>query len=110
MLETLREDYVFTARAKGLPERVVRDRHAARNALLPMVTSFLLALAFVIGGGIIAENIFAWPGMGLTLLQAAEVGDIPLATGALAFIGLLALIAHIVVDIVYMYLDPRIRH
>jgi peptide/nickel transport system permease protein len=110
MLETLREDYVFTARAKGLPERVVRDRHAARNALLPMVTSFLLALAFVIGGGIIAENIFSWPGMGLTLLQAAEVGDIPLATGALAFIGLLALIAHLVVDIVYMYLDPRIRH
>jgi peptide/nickel transport system permease protein len=110
MLETLREDYVFTARAKGLPDRVVRDKHAARNALLPMVTSFLLALAFVIGGGIIAENIFSWPGMGLTLLQAAEVGDIPLATGALAFIGLLALIAHLVVDIVYMYLDPRIRH
>jgi peptide/nickel transport system permease protein len=110
MLETLREDYVFTARAKGLPDRYVRDRHAARNALLPMVTSLVLALAFVIGGGIIAENVFSWPGMGLTLLEAAQVGDIPLATGAFAFIGLLALIGHLVVDILYMYLDPRIRH
>ena len=110
MLETLREDYVFTARAKGLPDRVIRDKHAARNALLPVVTSFVLALAFVIGGGIIAENIFSWPGLGTTLLQASLVNDVPLATGTLAFIGILALFAHLVVDIVYMFLDPRIRH
>jgi peptide/nickel transport system permease protein len=110
MLETLREDYVFTARAKGLPDRVIRDRHAARNALLPVVTSLVIALAFVIGGGIIAENIFSWPGMGQTLLDASVVGDIPLATGALAFIGVLALIGHLVADVLYMLLDPRIRH
>ncbi len=110
MLETMREDYVFTARAKGVPDHLVRDRHAARNALLPLVTSLIIALAFVIGGGIIIENIFSWPGIGNTLLQASVSSDIPLAMGAFAFIGVLALVGHLVVDIVYMYLDPRIRY
>jgi len=110
MLETLREDYILTARAKGLSGRVVRDRHAARNALLPVVTSLVLNLAAVIGGGIITETIFSWPGMGLTLLQAAQQKDIPLAMGALTFVGVLALIAHLVVDVLYAFLDPRIRY
>jgi peptide/nickel transport system permease protein len=110
MLETLREDYILTARAKGLPERIIRNRHAARNALLPVVTSLVIALAFVIGGGVITETIFSWPGIGLALLDAVLVGDVPLALGALAFLGILALIGHLVVDIVYMYLDPRIRY
>ena len=109
MLETLREDYVLTARAKGLPDKVVRDRHAARNALLPVVTSLVLALAAIIGGGIITESIFAWPGIGVTLLDSSIQGDYPLALGALAFIGVLALLGHLVVDILYSYLDPRIR-
>ncbi|MDP8957723.1 MAG: ABC transporter permease [Actinomycetota bacterium] len=110
MLETLREDYILTARAKGLPDSVVRDRHAARNALLPVVTSLVLALAFVIGGGIITEAVFSWPGMGEVLLNAALVEDIPLAIGALAFIGVLALVGHLVADILYTFLDPRIRY
>jgi peptide/nickel transport system permease protein len=110
MLETLREDYILTARAKGLSERVVRDKHAARNALLPVVTSLILGLASVISGGIITETIFSWPGMGLTLLSAAQQKDIPLAMGALTFVGILALIAHLVVDVLYSYLDPRIRY
>jgi peptide/nickel transport system permease protein len=110
MLETLREDYILTARAKGLPERVVRNRHAARNALLPVVTSLVIGLAFVISGGIITETIFAWPGLGRALLESAVAGDVPLALGALAFLGVIALLGHIVVDIVYMYLDPRIRY
>lgn len=110
MLETLREDYILTARAKGLSERVVRDKHAARNALLPVVTSLVLNLAAVISGGIITETIFSWPGMGLTLLQAAQQKDIPLAMGTLTFVGVLALIAHLVVDVLYAFLDPRIRY
>lgn len=110
MLETMREDYILTARAKGLPERVVRDKHAARNALLPVVTSLVLSLAFVISGGIITETIFSWPGMGLTLLSAAQQKDVPLAMGALTFVGVLALVAHLVVDVLYAYLDPRIRY
>jgi peptide/nickel transport system permease protein len=109
MLETLREDYILTARAKGVPEREIRDRHAARNALLPVVTSFVLGLAFIIGGGVVTETVFSWPGMGSLLLGATVVEDIPLATGALAFIGILALLAHLIVDILYAVLDPRIR-
>jgi peptide/nickel transport system permease protein len=109
MLETLGEDYILTARAKGLPKRVIRDRHAARNALLPVVTSFILAMGTVIGGAIITEQIFSWPGMGLLFLQGIIVSDIPLVAGALAITGVLTLFAHLVVDILYTILDPRIR-
>jgi peptide/nickel transport system permease protein len=110
MLETLREDYILTARAKGLSEKVIRDRHAARNALLPVVTSLVLALAFVIGGGIITETVFSWPGIGLLLFQAVILEDIPLAMGTLSIIAVLALIGHLIADILYVYLDPRIRY
>lgn len=109
MLETLREDYILTARAKGLPTKVIRDRHAARNALLPVTTSLVIGLAFLIGGGVVTETVFSWPGMGRTLLTAATTEDIPLVIGAFTFIAILALLAHMIVDILYMYLDPRIR-
>jgi peptide/nickel transport system permease protein len=110
MLETLREDYILAARAKGLPENVVRDHHAARNALLPVVTSLVYSLAFAIDGGVIIETIFSWPGMGLTLLQAVRSQDLPLALGAFVFIGIFALAAHLIADMFYAYLDPRIRY
>ena len=110
MLETLKEDYILTARAKGLSEKVIRDRHAARNALLPVVTSLVLALAFVIGGGIITEGVFSWPGIGLLLFAAVTLEDIPLAIGALSIIAILAMVGHLIADLVYMYLDPRIRY
>jgi peptide/nickel transport system permease protein len=109
MLETLGEDYILTARAKGVPDSIIRDRHAARNAMLPVATSLVLALAFVIGGGIVTETIFSWPGMGLIFLQAIAVSDIPLAVGALSITGVLALVGHLVADILYAVLDPRIR-
>ena len=110
MLETLREDYILTARAKGLPEKVIRDKHAARNALLPVVTSLIYSLAATISGGVITETYFSWPGMGLTLLEAATRSDIPLAIGALTFTGVLALLAHLFADVAYAFLDPRIRY
>ena len=110
MLETLREDYIMAARAKGLPEKAIRDKHAARNAMLPVVTSFVFSLAFALDGGVITETIFAWEGMGRTLLAAAVSEDIPMAIGALVFTGALALTAHLVADILYAYLDPRIRY
>jgi peptide/nickel transport system permease protein len=109
MLETLGEDYIMTARAKGLNKTVIRDRHAARNALLPVVTSFVLALGTVIGGAIITEGVFSWPGMGLLFLQGIIVSDIPLVAGALAITGVLTLFAHLIVDVLYTVLDPRIR-
>ena len=110
MLETLREDYILTARAKGLSEKVVRDKHAARNALLPIFTAFVFNLATVLNGGVITETIFSWPGMGRTLLVAASTQDIPTTVGALVFTGALALMAHFVADTLYAYLDPRIRY
>ncbi|MDP6823996.1 MAG: ABC transporter permease [Dehalococcoidia bacterium] len=109
MLETVREDYVLAARAKGLPDRVVRDRHAARNAMLPVVTSFVFSVAFALDGGIITETIFSWPGIGLTLLDSAGSSDLPMAVGAFVFTGVFALVAHFVADALYMVLDPRIR-
>jgi peptide/nickel transport system permease protein len=110
MLETLREDFVMAARAKGLPDKIVRDKHAARNAMLPVVTAFVFSLAVAIDGGVITETIFSWPGMGQTLLNAVSRKDIPLAIGGLIFGGSLALTAHLVADILYAYLDPRIRY
>lgn len=110
MLETLREDYITTARAKGLPEHVIRDKHAARNALLPVVTTLVFALATALGGGVITENIFSWPGMGEALLAAAQTSDIPTAMGCVLCVGVLALVAHLVVDVLYAFLDPRIRY
>lgn len=110
MLETLREDYIQTARAKGVPEKTVRDKHAARNALLPVFTNLIIRLPFVLSGGIITETIFSWPGMGLTLLNATNQEDIPLVMGTLSFIGVLSLAAHLLADITYAFLDPRIRY
>jgi peptide/nickel transport system permease protein len=110
MLETLREDFVMAARAKGLSEHVVRDKHAARNAFLPVFTNLIIGIPFALSGGIITETIFSWPGMGLTLLQAVNLEDIPLAMGTLSFVGVLALTAHLIADVAYAFLDPRIRY
>ena len=110
MLETIREDFVVAARAKGLPEKQVRDHHAARNALLPVITSLVYSLVFAIDGSVIVESVFSWPGTGMTLLEAVRSEDLPLVMGAIVFIGMLSLLAHLVVDILYVYLDPRIRY
>ena len=110
MLETIREDYVMAARAKGLPEEQVRDRHAARNALLPVITSLVYSLIFAIDGSVIIEAVFSWPGTGMTLLSAVRSEDLPLVMGAILFIGVLSLLAHAIVDVLYVYLDPRIRY
>ena len=110
MLEVIREDHVMVARAKGLPEKAVRDKHVARNALLPVVTSFVFSLAFAIDGGVIIESIFSWPGMGQTLVAATVSEDLPLAVGAFVFVGVFVLVAHLAADILYAYLDPRVRY
>ena len=100
----------MAAKAKGLPDKAVRDKHAARNALLPVFTGLIINLPFIIGGGIITETVFSWPGMGLALLEGSQAGDIPLVMGAFLFIGTLALVAHLVADLSYGLLDPRIRY
>ena len=109
MLETISEDYVMVARAKGLPTKKIRDRYVSRNAILPVLTSLIISLLTAIDGGVITETIFSYQGIGLTLVSAAGAQDVPLATAAFVFVGLFALIAHIVVDITYVFLDPRLR-
>ncbi len=109
MLETMSEDFILTARAKGLSEKAVRDKHAARTALLPVTTSLVLAVATVLDGGIITETVFSWPGMGELLVSSVTREDIPVAVAAFSFIGVLALVGHFVVDMLYGVLDPRIR-
>ncbi|MFQ5524152.1 MAG: ABC transporter permease [Acidimicrobiia bacterium] len=108
MLETMKEDYILTARAKGLPEKAVRDRHAARTALLPVTTSLVLAVASVIDGGVVTETVFSWPGMGQLLVSSVVLNDTPLALGAFSFVGVMAVVGHLVADILYGFLDPRI--
>lgn len=110
MLDVIREDYITTAKAKGLPDKVVRDKHAARNALLPLVTNFVISLGFTIGGGIITETMFSWPGLGRLYLEALNQQDSPLLIGCLVFTGVFVLVAHLVADILYAFLDPRIRY
>jgi peptide/nickel transport system permease protein len=110
MLETLREDYILTARAKGLPDKAVRDKHAARNALLPVWTGLVFGIIGSIGGGVITETVFSWPGIGLTLLNASTSEDIPVAMGVLTILGVLTLVSHLIVDVGYAFLDPRIRY
>src|SRR5881409_93159 len=109
MLEVMGEDFILTARAKGLPERIVRRRHAARNAYLPVVTSFTIALAFSIGGAIILEQIFSYFGLGYYLLQAILNQDHFLAGAILFILSVLVIFANIVADILYGVLDPRVR-
>lgn len=109
MMEVLKEDYILTARAKGLSQRRIRDRHAARTALLPVATSFIFTIITIVDGAVITENIFSWPGMGVLLLDSLLREDIPVAMACFSFLGVLALVAHLLADISYAYLDPRIR-
>ena len=109
MMEVMKDDFILTARAKGLSQRRIRDRHAARNALLPVVTSFIFTIVTIIDGSVLTETIFSWPGMGQLILQAVLEEYIPVAMPSFSFIGIFALIAHFIADISYAYLDPRIR-
>ena len=110
MLETLKEDYILTARAKGLPERVIRNHHAAPNAALPVLTTIGLSLAFSINGGAITETVFTWPGIGRELVLAVSQNDYPLAQASFLLIAAVVLLANLVVDLLYAVLDPRIRY
>lgn len=109
MLEVVRQDYVQTARAKGLPENVVIGKHALRNALLPVVTILGLSLPGLIGGSIIIETIFAIPGMGQLMVQSIYARDYPVVMGNLVVVAVLTLFANLFADIAYGLVDPRIR-
>jgi len=109
MLEVVRQDYIQSARAKGLAEPIVIGKHALRNALLPIVTILGLSLPGLIGGSVIVESIFAIPGMGQLMVQAVFERDYPVIMGNLVIVSTLTLVANLVADVTYSFVDPRIR-
>lgn len=109
MIETLKEDYITTARAKGLTEATVVRRHAIPNALLPTVTVVALTFGYVLGGAIGVEEVFAWPGMGSLIVDAIRAKDFPLLQGLFLIIAVCVVAANLVADLVYGILDPRVR-
>ena len=110
MVMVLREPFVQTARAKGLPPVRIRYAHAARNALLPMVTRFGLRIAFMITGALIVETIYAYPGLGTLMFNAIAMRDLPLIQGIVLFSSLLVLSVNLALEYVYGRIDPRIRN
>ena len=109
MLEVLGLDYVRTARAKGLTSRTVLMKHALRNAALPLVTIVGLDIPFLLGGALVTESVYAWPGMGRLFWEYAQRGDYPVVLGVLLIVSSAVVIFTIITDIVYTFVDPRIR-
>jgi peptide/nickel transport system permease protein len=110
MLETLRQDYITVARAKGVSERRVLRRHAVPNALIPVLTVVALEIGYLLGGAIIIERVFAYPGMGLLLIDAVSSRDYPLIQGTVLILALFFLLINLLTDLLYAVLDPRIRY
>ncbi|MEM2385294.1 MAG: ABC transporter permease [Candidatus Bathyarchaeia archaeon] len=109
MIMVLREDYILTAFAKGLPERAIMFKHAARNALLPLVTGLFAGLGFLIVGSIFIETVFSYPGMGFLMTRAIFTRDYPLVQGIFIIITAITLISNFIADLLYRLLDPRVR-
>jgi peptide/nickel transport system permease protein len=109
MLEVLRQDYVVTARAKGLSPRLVIGRHALRNALIPVVTFIGIQFGGLLGGAVITETVFARQGIGQLAVSAIQKRDMPLIEGTVIFVGMVTVLANLIVDLLYAVLDPRIR-
>jgi peptide/nickel transport system permease protein len=110
LLEVLGQDYIRTARAKGLSETIVVYRHALRNSLLSIVSIMGLEVGFLLGGAIVTETIFAWPGMGRLTIEAIQNKDIFLVQGAVTFMAIIFVIVNLAVDLLYTVIDPRIRY
>ncbi|MGB2842751.1 MAG: nickel ABC transporter permease [Halobacteriota archaeon] len=110
MLDVLNQDYIVTAKAKGLDERTILLKHALKNAMLPVITFVGLQLGFLLGGAVIVETIFAWPGIGRLLVDSIYARDFALIQGCVLFIAVIFALSNLAVDILYAYLDPRIRY
>ena len=109
VLECLSQDYVRTARAKGVPERVVMVKHVLKNAMMPVITAWALDVANLFGGAVITESIFGWPGMGRLIVESATFRDFPTVAAAVFFITLVFVGLNLLVDLSYVWLDPRVK-
>lgn len=109
MIAVTNEDYILTARAKGLPPRVVLYKHTFRNALLPLITSVGMSMAGLMGGSVLMEKIFSWPGMGQLLLDACNTGDYQLSQAILLLFAVITVVCNFITDLVYHKFDPRVK-
>ena len=109
MLEVLNDEFIIMARMKGLSRWSIVMRHAARNALLPVVTAFALGLGASIGGNVVVETVFAWPGIGRLLYEGITFRDFPIVQGVVVIGGAMIVLVNLLVDILYALIDPRIR-
>jgi ABC-type dipeptide/oligopeptide/nickel transport system permease component len=110
MLEVIRQDYVRTARAKGLGERVILTRHALANALLPVLTVVSLQFGFLLGGAVLTETVFSWPGVGLALYNAISFRDYPVVQGGVLIVAIAFVLVNLATDLLYAVIDPRIKY
>jgi len=110
MLEVLGKDYIATARSKGLSEKVVYLKHALRNALLPVVTLIGLGMGGILSGAVLTETVFAWPGIGRYLVRSIHVRDYPAVMAVVVIASTMVLLANLVTDIVYAFIDPRVKY
>ncbi|GAW31883.1 ABC transporter permease [Carboxydocella sp. JDF658] len=110
MLEVLRQDYIRTARAKGLAEWLIVLKHALRNAFLPVLTVIGLQFGSLLGGAVMTETIFSWPGIGRYIYAAIMARDFPVVQSSIVFIAMLFVLINLLVDLLYTYIDPRIRY
>ena len=109
MLETIRQDYIRTALAKGLKENVITIKHALRNAMIPIVTTVGLQFGFSLGGAVLVETVFAWPGIGRLLVECIKLKDTPVVVACVLMLATMFTIINLCIDILYAFLDPRIR-
>jgi peptide/nickel transport system permease protein len=110
MLEVMQEDFVTMAKMKGLSNWTIMVRHAARNALLPVVTAFAVGIGYSVGGNVVVETVFSWPGLGRLLVRAVSSSDYPLAQGAFLMIAAVIVVMNFIADLLYTTLDPRVAH
>jgi len=110
MIEILRQDFITAARARGVSENTVLVRHALKNTLIPLLTMMGLQFALLLGGAVLTETTFSWPGMGTFLLERIDYRDFPAIQGTIIFYGILVALVSLIVDVLYAYIDPRIRY
>ena len=109
MLEVIRQDYISTARAKGDDERTITFQHMLKNALIPIITAVGLQFGNLLGGAMLAETIFSWPGLGRLMVESIKSKDIPMVLGCVIFLATMFTLVNLMVDIIYAFVDPRIK-
>ena len=110
LMEVVRQDYIRTARSKGLSERIVVFKHALRNALIPVITVIGTQLGYLLGGTVLTETTFSWPGVGRMAVDAVQFRDFPMIQGTVLFLAIIFIVINLLVDLSYSWLDPRIRY